>query len=431
MLSRQHSPVKASKLHHRVKLRVKSDDQRLLISLSKDDRRTYLLHEDNVKHFLSLPNLRLSGDFIDSLAQITAKASKVSVINNTDRNNFSLLEDDSGVRQEMGTWEKENTHTLQRWDGDTNTTDDLMSCVENKQHLVPHRAKKGNITHNIMPKANLSRNAANSEANEATANESNEINKDDCPTTDDRTKMGAQISSNKFKPTQDHARQDLLAQDADDLTFWSTKDTNRPWSSSSRSRKEIIKSKARPVMRESDKDKSPWLPTMSFTQRKDVAYFSKANGRSQSSLRKATVKRLAKPRYRLQSNDSTKPSTQNSNCQNKAPCSLAEASNHSKQILSMQNKSSMKSSDLHQRNYLVKYRYIKPHRDPRQNITISTSRAMYNPYRIPKLAKAVQNNFAKRVDLLSNLMGNYDLDEDDTNEIDSVYNYEVVRKREL
>ena len=51
---------------------------------------------------------------------------------------------------------------------------------------------------------------------------------------------------------------------------------------------------------------------------------------------------------------------------------------------------------------------------------------MYNPYRIPKLAKTVQDNFARRVDLLSNLMGNYDLDEDDATEVHSVYNYDVV-----
>ena len=82
-------------------------------------------------------------------------------------------------------------------------------------------------------------------------------------------------------------------------------------------------------------------------------------------------------------------------------------------------------------NKLAKYRYIKPHRDPRQNISISTSKAMYNPYRIPKLAKAVQDNFARRVDLLSNLMGNYDLDEDDASEVHSVYNYDVVRNRKL
>ena len=76
MPSRQRGLKKPSKLHHRVKLRVKSDDQCLLVSLSKEDRDTYLLHEDNVKRFLSSSNLRVSGDFIDSLAQITAKASK-------------------------------------------------------------------------------------------------------------------------------------------------------------------------------------------------------------------------------------------------------------------------------------------------------------------------------------------------------------------
>ena len=434
---RQHSLEKPSKLHHRVKLRVKSDDQYLLVSLSKDDRHTYLLHEDNVRRFLGSSNLRVSGDFIDSLAQITAKASKVSVVNNTDETNFSSLEDNSGVLEKMDTSGTGNPHALQRWDGNSYADNDLINVLGKKQTNVPHHVKQGNITHNIMPKANLSMHAANFKANEADENnakESDKVNKNDCAMTNDNSEIARKVSSNELKTTRDHFRQDLLATDADAATCWSTKDTNRPWSSSSKSREQIIKPKPRRAMRQIDKGKSPWLPTMSFTRRKDIANSSKVKGHPLSSLRKArwsTFKRLAKPKYRLQSSNSTTSSSENSNCQDKAPRSLAEASKYSKQILSLQNKSCNKSSSLHHRNYLAKYRYIKPHRDPRQNISISTSKAMYNPYRIPKLAKTVQDNFARRVDLLSNLMGNYDLDEDDATEVHSVYNYDVVRNRKL
>lgn len=437
MPSRQRGLKKPSKLHHRVKLRVKSDDQCLLVSLSKEDRDTYLLHEDNVKRFLSSSNLRVSGDFIDSLAQITAKASKVSVVNNTDGTNFTLLEDSPGVLGKMDMSGTGNPHALERWDGNSDATNDFINLNEKKRNSVPHRVKQGNITHNIMPKANLSIHAANLKANEDDENnakESDKVDKNDCPTTNDNSEMAVKIIPNELKRTREQARQDLLAIDADDATCWSTKDTNRPWSSSSRSRKQLTKSKPRRAMRQRDKVKSPWLPTMSFTLRKDVVNSSKVEGRPLSSLRNArwsTFKRLAKPKYRLQSSNSTKVSIENSNCQDKVPRSLAEASKYSKQILSLQNKSCNKSSSLHHRNYLAKYRYIKPHRDPRQNISISTSKAMYNPYRIPKLAKAVQDNFARRVDLLSNLMGNYDLDEDDASEVHSVYNYDVVRNRKL
>ena len=167
---RQHSLEKPSKLHHRVKLRVKSDDQYLLVSLSKDDRHTYLLHEDNVKQFLSSSNLRVSGDFIDSLAQITAKASKVSVVNNTDETNFSSLEDNSGVLEKMDTSGTGNPHALQRWDGNSYADNDLINVLGKKQTNVPHHVKQGNITHKIMPKANLSMHAANFKANEADEN---------------------------------------------------------------------------------------------------------------------------------------------------------------------------------------------------------------------------------------------------------------------
>ena len=81
--------------------------------------------------------------------------------------------------------------------------------------------------------------------------------------------------------------------------------------------------------------------------------------------------------------------------------------------------------------YLYTYKYIKPHGDKRQSILLSTSDAMYNPFKIPKLAAKVQFNFARRVDLLSNLMGNYNLDEEDLTGIPKVYKYNVIEERSI
>ena len=159
-----------------------------------------------MKRFLSSSNLRVSGDFIDSLAQITAKASKVSVVNNTDGTNFTLLEDSPGVLEKMDTSGTGNPHALERWDGNSYATNDFINLNEKKQNSVPNHVKQGNITHNIMPKANLSIHAANLKANEDDENnakESDKVDKNDCPTTNDNSEMAVKGYSKRIKA---HAR---------------------------------------------------------------------------------------------------------------------------------------------------------------------------------------------------------------------------------
>ena len=139
------------------------------------------------------------------MAQITAKASKVSVVNNTDGTNFSSLEDSPGVLGKMDIGNRKPA-CLRAMGCNSYATNDFINVLEKKQTNVPHRVKQGNITHNIMPKANLSIHAANLKANEADENnakESDKVDKNDCPTTNDNSEIARKVIPNELKTTRD------------------------------------------------------------------------------------------------------------------------------------------------------------------------------------------------------------------------------------
>ena len=506
--------------YNRVKLRVKKKSQKVLISRSKTCKDKYFLYEKNVQSFLNTPNISVSSTFVDTLAKIAANAMEVSVVNDDDiSNNNSTFEypDDKKLNVDN------NNALLQPWDLPSTHIPNIIELKESLSTTNEDATSETHDNNNIYNDKNI---ITNEDMEKFSHNRKKfkylKRKVIETPIINDETSSSRTYYDTKGKQIQIETKNltpqsSLVARDDDndkrnnngpatrppDIVAdnssrpWSATSTNRPWSATSGSnmlpknntrrlntssgnRRRFVQSTGNIKKRRQMKH-MPWLPTMSYTMRKETSYTpvkhddkaknsktmmtkksnkkkkkgaglnlqTKPKSKQEIAMRKKmkeealkrtlekmnkqklNTNRLSKPKYILNPIEKTTLNVNKIEKGKIGPCTLEEALHRSRKLIS-KNKALYKSpSTLYQKNYNAKYNYIKPHGDERQSILLSTSDAMYNPFKIPKLAKAVQFNFARRVDLLSNLMGNYNLDEEDLTGIPKVYKYNVIEERSI